>query len=239
LTKICLHSVLRGGTVDGPGVRTVLFTQGCDLACRYCHNRDTWKKSGSLYDVDDVVALCEKDKPFYGRRGGVTVSGGEPLLQGEAVSELCAKLRKAGMHVCLDTAGSVLDEHTDAVLKNVDLVLLDIKHADPDRYRALTGGTLSTTLAFLERVKEQGVPFWIRHVVVEGWTDTEDEIASVVRLGKGAQRIELNGYHGYGEKKWEQCGVAYPFAGMKDFDAARLEELRAYADEALLAVNNE
>ena len=239
MRKICLHSILRGGTVDGPGVRTVVFTQGCDLACRYCHNRDTWDKKGNLYDIADVVALCEKDKTFHGRRGGVTVSGGEPLLQGEAVAELCKSLRDCGIHVCLDTAGSVIDGWTDAVLDSVDLVLLDIKHSDPDRYRALTGGSLATTLAFLDRVRAKGIPFWIRHVVVEGWTDSEEEILATVRLGKGAQRIELNGYHGYGEAKWTKCGVAYPLAGMKDFDPTRLDALRAFADKALLSVNQE
>ena len=239
MTRLCLHSILRGGTVDGPGVRTVVFVQGCDLACRYCHNRDTWDKGGKLYEVEDVIELCKKDKAFYGRRGGVTVSGGEPILQGEALVALCKGLRKEGIHVCLDTAGSVVDGWTDEILANVDLVLLDIKHADPDRYRKLTGGDLSTTLAFLERIRAYNVPFWIRHVVVEGWTDTEDEIAAVVRLAKGAERIELNGYHSYGEGKWGNCGVAYPFAGMKDFDSDRLAKLRDFADRMLCEVNAE
>ena len=132
-----------------------------------------------------------------------------------------------------------IDEWTDAVLDSVDLVLLDVKHSDPDRYRALTGGSLATTLAFLDRVRTKGIPFWIRHVVVEGWTDNEEEILATVRLGKGAQRIELNGYHGYGEAKWTKCGVAYPLAGMKDFDPTRLDALRAFADNALLSVNQE
>ena len=176
-----VHSVLSGGAVDGPGLRTVIFTQGCPLSCKYCHNRDTWNPSdGKFFSTDYLLDLCVNNKKYYGRKGGVTVSGGEPLLQVDAVMELCKKLKENAIHVCLDTAGSINGEKVEELLSYVDLVLLDIKHSSPTGFKDLAGGSLDNTLKFLQTLRKLNKKFWIRQVLVEGFTANKTQLDNLL-----------------------------------------------------------
>ena len=239
--KLRIHSVLSGGAVDGPGLRTVIFTQGCPLSCKYCHNRDTWSPgSGKEVHVSGLVQKALSDKVYFGKRGGVTISGGDPLLQTEAVTELCKRLRENGIHVCLDTAGSVVNDKTDELLKQVDLVLLDVKHSDEIGFKSIAGGSLNNTLKFLEKVRNAGVKFWVRQVLVEGFTASKNQLDNLLNLlGYGKEndlnnpnffpeKIELLPYHGRGVEKWNKVGANYEFKDMPDFDLKKSDALNAY-----------
>ena len=169
-----LHSIESMGTVDGPGIRTVVFLQGCALRCQYCHNPDTWHaQGGQQITPEALVKKLRRFQPYYARSGGgVTFSGGEPLLQPDFLAECLRLCRAEGIHTCIDTAGVGLGDY-DAILQNTDLVLYDVKHEDPAAYQALTGQPIGRTHAFVEAVRRVGVPMWVRHVVVPGVTDGE------------------------------------------------------------------
>ena len=173
-----IHSVESMGLVDGPGVRAVVFLQGCPLRCRYCHNPDTQEGSGTVVTAEELAARLLRFRPYFKRGGGVTFSGGEPLMQPEFLSEMLRRLHQAGIHTCLDTAGAGKGEY-EAILTNTDLVLFDVKHEDPDDYHALTGGDIRRPQAFVEAVRKAGVPMWVRHVVVPGLTDGEAHLAAL------------------------------------------------------------
>lgn len=222
-----VHSVESFGTVDGPGVRLVVFMQGCPLRCKYCHNPDTWRTDGGeLMSVDDIIALYERNRPFYSR-GGITVTGGEPLLQAPFVSELFRVAHERGIHTCLDTSGityrvndpsGAANETIEALLDNTDLVMLDIKHIDDGAHRELTGMSNSSPLAFARRLSERGIATWIRHVVVPGVNDGEGEL---YRLGEfigtlsSVCALDVLPYHTMGVVKYEALGIDYPLAGVE------------------------
>lgn len=233
-----IHSVESMGTVDGPGVRFVVFTQGCPMRCLFCHNPDTWDASshaGVLVSVEQLIDEFESNRPFY-RSGGITVSGGEPLLQPGFLADLFAAMhdRPAGrVHTCLDSCGYAFDpahpERTARVLDETDLVLLDIKHADPDGHKRLTGRDPARILAFGDELARRGIKTVIRHVVVPGYTDTQEECEALGRLiapWRNVVGLELLPYHTMGVAKYEQLGIAYPLAGVEPMDKARIPELR-------------
>lgn len=223
-----LHSIESMGTVDGPGIRTVVFLRGCALRCRYCHNPDTWKTGGGQQIIPEaLVQKLRRYVPYYTRSGGgVTFSGGEPLLQPEFLSE-CLRLCKAeGIHTCIDTAGAGLGDY-DGVLQNTDLVLYDVKHEAPDAYRALTGQPIDRTHAFVEAVRKAGTPMWVRHVVVPGVTDGEAHMQALtgyIRTLPNVQRVELLPYHLLGVNKYAALGLPYPLEGVPAMDRARCEQ---------------
>lgn len=240
-----IHSVESFGTVDGPGVRLVVFMQGCPLRCKYCHNPDTWRTDGGeLMSVDDMIALYERNRPFYSR-GGITVTGGEPLLQAQFVSELFRAAHERGIHTCLDTSGityrvsdpsGTANAMIETLLDNTDLVMLDIKHIDDGAHRELTGMSNSSPLAFARRLSERGIDTWIRHVVVPGVNDGEDEL---YRLGEfigtlsSVRALDVLPYHTMGVVKYEALGINYPLAGVEQMsnDGALLAKghiLRGY-----------
>ena len=232
-----IHSVESMGTVDGPGIRFVVFTQGCPMRCLFCHNPDTWRvDAGTAVSVEQLVDEFESNRAFY-RTGGITVSGGEPLLQPEFVADLFAEMhaRPAGrVHTCLDTCGYAFDperpELCARVLDETDLVLLDIKHADPAGHRALTGRDPGRILAFGDELARRGIDTVIRHVVVPGRTDTVEECEALGRLiapWRNVVGLEMLPYHTMGVAKYEQLGLAYPLAGVEPMDKARIPELRA------------
>lgn len=234
-----VHSVESMGTVDGPGIRFVVFLQGCPMRCLYCHNPDTWDAgpgAGSPTTVEELIERFESNRAYY-RTGGVTVTGGEPLLQPEFVADLFAALhaRPAGrVHTCLDTCGYAFDpEHPDRwgrVLSETDLVLLDIKHADPAGHRRLTGRDPGRILAFGDELARRGIDTVIRHVVVPGYTDSVEECEALGRLiapWRNVAGLEMLPYHTMGESKYERLGLAYPLAGTEAMDAGRIPELRA------------
>lgn len=212
-----IHSTESFGTVDGPGVRFVVFFQGCPMRCLYCHNPDTWEPSGgSEMTAEALLRLYERNRAFY-HNGGITATGGEPMAQLPFLTELFALARSRGIHTCLDTSGIFFDpahpERFDALLNVTDLVMLDIKHIDPDRHKALTSHGNSRILAFAEHLSERGIPLWIRHVIVPGWTDSEEEQRALgYFLGglKTLKALDCLPYHDMGKRKYEELGIPYP-----------------------------
>lgn len=209
-----IHSVETCGTVDGPGIRYILFTQGCPLRCKYCHNPDTWKMSnGKEEDTNTLIQDIKKYKSFMNcSGGGLTISGGEPLLQPDFVKDLFMKCKEEGINTCLDTSGFVDIAKADPVLDYTDLVLLDIKSYNPDVFKDLTGVPLDPTLAFANHLKERNIPVWIRYVFVPGLTDAEkdiEDLAQFLSTLPNVQRVDLLPFHKMGEYKWEQLGYEY------------------------------
>lgn len=246
-----IHSVETMGTVDGPGIRFVVFTQGCPMRCLFCHNPDTWQAgpgAGALVSIERLVDEFESNRAFY-RTGGITVSGGEPLLQPEFVADLFAAMhaRLAGrVHTCLDSCGYAFDPAHPArvgrVLDHTDLVLLDIKHADPAGHRELTGRDPARILAFGDELARRGIKTVIRHVVVPGYTDTVEECEALGRLiapWRNVVGLEMLPYHTMGVSKYERLGIAYPLAGVEPMDKGRMPELRAAVVRGMRAARAE
>jgi len=229
-----IHSIESFGTVDGPGIRLVVFFQGCPMRCLYCHNPDTWQPSaGEVMTAEDILALYRKNKAFY-KKGGITATGGEPMLQLDFLTELFEKARAEGIHTCLDTSGVTFrteqTERYDRLLAATDLVMLDIKHAVPERHRALTGHANENILAFAKHASEKGVPLWIRHVVVPGWTDDEASLAEVGRLmaqWKTVKALDVLPYHDMGVRKYQEMGITYPLTGVPALSNADAQKARA------------
>jgi pyruvate formate lyase activating enzyme len=208
-----IHSVESMGLVDGPGIRTVLFFQGCKLRCKYCHNPDTWvMESGKEMTVSEVIQMLKRYQPYYGNTGGITCSGGEPLLQIEFLTELFQACKKENISTCLDTAGYGFGAYQE-LLDYTDLVILDVKHHLPEHYNALTGGDFSVPTKFLDAVKKAGTPLWIRHVVVPNITDTEEHIKKLgafIQKIPNVEKVELLPYHTLGVEKYKVMGMNYP-----------------------------
>ncbi|MGW2620746.1 pyruvate formate-lyase-activating protein [Streptomyces sp. NPDC001500] len=210
-----IHSWDLSTGVDGPGTRFVLFVSGCPLRCLYCANPDTWHlRDGRETTVDEVMAEIEKYRAFITTAGGgVTISGGEPLLQPAFTGEVLRRCKEAGLHTALDTSGFLGARATDALLADTDLVLLDIKAFDVDTYRRLTGGRLAPTLSFATRLDRLGVPMWIRYVLVPGWTDDPpamDALAGFVAELEAVDRVDVLPFHRLGAPKYEALGIPFP-----------------------------
>src|ERR1700761_2526064 len=210
-----LHSVETAGAVDGPGVRFVYFTAGCLFRCLYCHNPDTWKlHHGREVTPDQAFAEVRPYAGFLRVAGGVTFSGGEPMLQAAFVGALAARIKtELRLHVALDTQGFLHAGLDDAWFAPFDLVLLDIKHSDPAQYRRLTGQDLQPTLDFAHRLTRLGKPMWIRYVLVPGWTDAPADILRladfIATLGTAVDRVEVLPFHQLGAHKWQALGLHY------------------------------
>ena len=235
-----VHSTESFGTVDGPGVRFVIFTQGCPMRCQYCHNPDTWKmNTGSVRSAQSLIQEYERNKAFY-TRGGITVTGGEALMQIDFLLELFGLAKEKGIHTCLDTSGitykpgnSAYNDKLDKLMTMTDLVMLDIKHIDPEGHRALTQQPNDGILAFARYLAEKKVPVWIRHVVVPGITDDPGQLT---RLGAflatlpNVQALDVLPYHVMGAVKYEQLGMEYPLKGVP----AATKEQAAQAKKTIL-----
>ncbi len=230
-----IHSTESFGTVDGPGVRFVIFFQGCPMRCLYCHNPDTWTpQQGERYSTDALLAQYDRYKEFL-KSGGITATGGEPMLQLEFLTELFAKAKARGIHTCLDTSGVCFrPEQADrftALAGVTDLVMLDIKHIDEQKHRALTGQSNRHILAFAEFLSERGVPLWIRHVIVPGWTDDTEELQALgYFIGglKTLKALDVLPYHDMGKAKYAAMGMPYPLADTPNVskeDAAKAREV--------------
>lgn len=209
-----IHSFESFGTVDGPGIRFVIFMQGCEFRCLYCHNPDTQDLNGAAFELspEEAFGRMKKYKNFY-KDGGVTISGGEPLLQPIFLKEFLQLCREAGMHTAIDTAGWYLTEEVKAALAVTDLVLLDIKCIDPDVHRSLTGRPLEPTIIFAKYLAEQGIPVWIRYVLVPGVTDRDDLIEKHADFIAGLDNVvlvEILPFHKLGTAKYEKLGRPYP-----------------------------
>lgn len=227
-----VHSFESFSTVDGPGIRFVIFLQGCPLRCKYCHNRDTREPNlGEIYTVDEVVEKVLNYKEYIAENGGVTVSGGEPLLQIEFVIELFKRLKEHNIHTALDTSGFIDVEKLKDLLKYTDLVILDLKAMDNNIHKQLIGVSNEKIFKFAKHVSNNNVPMWIRHVLVPGITDDEEHIISLkefVQTLQNVEKLEVLGYHFLGKEKWELMGEKHPLEGVPEAseeDVARAEKI--------------
>ena len=227
-----IHSIESFGTVDGPGIRLTVFFQGCPMRCLYCHNPDTWSpKVGKPVTVEEILELYEKNKSFY-QKGGITATGGEPLMQLAFLTELFERAKARHIHTCLDTSGILFgkthEEEYRRLLRSTDLILLDIKHAFPGAHKKLTGQPQAPVLDFLDFTTEEKIPVIIRHVIVKGFTDSPRELEEVGRVLAGHPNIkglEVLPYHNMGERKYEALNLPYPLKDMENL--SREEASRA------------
>lgn len=215
-----VHSFETFGTVDGPGIRFVVFMQGCPLRCLYCHNRDTWDPSGGKqYTVDEIIDQVSKYMNYIkASGGGITVTGGEPVLQADFVAELFKRCREIGVHTALDTSGFADIGRVRELLSYTDLILLDIKHAVEEKHRTITGVGNEKIRNFARYAAQNGIPIWIRYVLVPGYTDGEEDLrpaAEFIRQLDTVEKIEVLPYHSMGAFKWEKLGQKYPLEGVE------------------------
>ncbi len=224
-----LHSIETFGALDGPGIRTVFFMQGCPARCMYCHNPDTWEEeAGEQVTVGEVISRARRGRPYYGENGGVTFSGGEPLLQADFLIEAMDALRKDGINSAIDTSGTYFDENSEEVISHCDMVLLDVKHIDPSRFKELTGREQGTLSLLIDAVNRQEKPVWIRQVIVPGFNDDEEyirELNKFLKRIKYIKKIELLGYHNMAEPKYDKLGIKYRLKGVKPMDSESLKKL--------------
>lgn len=230
-----IHSFQSMGAVDGPGLRYVVFFQGCPLRCAFCHNPDTWEMTGGAeYTVEQVLERVLRCRGYL-KKGGVTATGGEPLAQGEFVEELFRQLRREGIHTALDTSGAVPLDRAERVLEQTDLVLADLKFTTEEEYRRYTGDSLSHTLEFLELCRKKGIPLWIRHVVIPGLTDTEENIQKLGKLLEpypNVERVELLPFRTLCLEKYRTLGIPFPLEGTPEMDLNQIRELEKLLSSA-------
>ena len=210
--KGLIHSFESFGTKDGPGIRFVLFMQGCPLRCLYCHNPDTWLMKDSAYELTPEAVVEEMQNVKAFTKGGITISGGEPLLQADFILELFKLCKADGIHTAIDTSGFLLNDKIKEVLDYTDLVLLDIKHIDPKKYQELTAKPLEPTLKFEEYLSFINKPVWIRYVLVPGYSDDEQDLkkwADYVSQFRNVEREDILTFHQMGIQKWQQLGSDY------------------------------
>ncbi|MBQ7827621.1 MAG: pyruvate formate lyase-activating protein [Clostridia bacterium] len=231
-----VHSIQSMAAVDGPGVRFAVFLQGCHLRCGYCHNPDTWDVSGGTeYTAEEIVNRCERYREYFGECGGITLSGGEPLLQADFVCEVFSLCRECGINTCLDTSGSVaLSGPVKDALRYADRVLLDIKFATDELYRTHVGCGIDRPLEFLAYLNGQGIPTTVRQVIVPGLNDDVDSIralAETVKTHGCVDKTELLPLRKMCRVKYEKVGIEFPFDSYPEPTAARMAELQAVFEE--------
>lgn len=219
-----IHSTESFGTVDGPGIRYVVFLQGCPMRCLYCHNPDTWRVGdGKEVEASELIAELLKNRAFYSN-GGITVTGGEPLLQIDFLLELFTLAKKESIHTCIDTSGITYNpdnhpymEKLDALMAITDLVMLDIKQIDDEKHRALTGHSNSAILAFAKYLEKKKIPIWVRHVVVDGYTNEPSDLIGLGHFIGGLSNLralDVLPYHTLGVSKYKDLGLPYPLEGL-------------------------
>ena len=232
---IKVHSYESMGTYDGPGLRLVVFLQGCPFRCLYCANPDTITfDGGTETDIEEVVRMAVNQKPFFGKRGGVTFSGGEPTSQAQGLIPLVDRLHEEGINVCIDTNGSVWNPAVEELLTKADLTMLDVKQINPERHQNLTGRSNSRTLETAEWLEKNGKPFWLRYVLVPGISDFEEDIRALgehFKDYKMIQRVEILPYHTLGMHKYESLNQEYQLKDTKTNTPAQLDRAKALFDE--------
>lgn len=228
-----IHSIESFGSVDGPGIRFVIFTQGCHMRCQFCHNPDTWNvDGGEERTADDLVKQALRYKSYWGKDGGITVSGGEPLLQMDFLLELFKKAKAKGVHTTLDTSGNPFTREEPffskfkELMEVTDLVMLDIKQIFEDKHKILTGWSNSNILDMAEYLSETGESVWIRHVLVPGGSDDDEQLIELdkfIKKLKNVDRVEVLPYHSLGTFKWEELGIDYPLKDVLPPSKERIE----------------
>ncbi len=230
-----IHSLESFGTVDGPGTRFVVFVQGCPMRCAYCHNPDTWEmNAGTLMEPEEIIAQYHRNEAFYRNGGGLTVTGGEPLMQMDFLIDLFTLAKQDGIHTCLDTSGiafnpnnAPLMEKYERLMPLTDLVMLDIKHIDPEKHRDLVQQPNENILKFAAYLDEKHVDMWIRHVIVPGWTDDDTylyKLGYFIGQFSNLKALDALPYHTMGETKYEKLGIPYRLAGVPAMDQKTLLE---------------
>ncbi|MPW24641.1 pyruvate formate lyase-activating protein [Alkalibaculum sp. M08DMB] len=222
-----IHSIETFGTVDGPGIRYIVFMQGCPLRCLYCHNRDAWNpKSGRTVTVDEILDDLQNYVEYFKfSQGGITLSGGEPTMQIDFVTELFKQCKKLGIHTALDTSGYIEVKKVYEFLNYTDLVLLDIKQAVKEKHKLLTGVDLDIIHKFAQYLSEIKIPVWIRYVLIPGYTDAQKDLelaAEFINTLKNVEKIEVLPYHSLGQYKWNKIGVDYT---LKDIEPPSQKEV--------------
>ncbi len=230
-----IHSFQSLGTVDGPGLRCVVFMQGCPLRCACCHNPDTWSfEGGTEYDTDTLVKKILRFRNFFGSKGGVTVSGGEPLMQAAFVTELFTKLKQNGIRTALDTSGCIFNEDVQQLLKVTDLVLLDHKYPNPADYLTYTKCKQESAEFFLDRLQEQNIEVWLRRVIIPGLNDSEEaarQLKAVMKAHPCVTKTELLPFRKLCLGKYENMGIPFPLADTPEPSGAAMEALQKIIDE--------
>lgn len=219
-----IHSTESFGSVDGPGVRFVIFVSGCPMRCQFCHNPDTWDMQvGQKRSADDLLSQALRYKSYWGTEGGITVSGGEPLMQMEFLIELFRKAKEKGIHTTIDTSGAPFTREEpffgkfNELMRYTDLLLVDVKHIDEEQHKILTGRTNMNILDMARYLSETGKPVWIRHVLVPERNDDDvylEKLYDFISKLKNVQKVEVLPYHTFGEYKWKELGYEYPLAGI-------------------------
>ena len=226
-----VHSFQSLGTLDGPGVRFVVFTQGCNLRCGCCHNPDTWKMNeGTEYTAEEIVKRAVRYREYFKENGGVTVSGGEPLLQADFVRELFLLCHKEGLHTCLDTSGSIMNDSVKALLKETDLVMLDIKYTDSELYKKHVGCDFERVTDFLSYLNEEKIPTVLRQVIIPTLNDNEDNILKLKAISDKyacVQKIELLPFRKICQVKYDKLEMAFPFGHLPEPSNEIMEKLQA------------
>ena len=237
---IKVHSYESMGTYDGPGLRLVVFLQGCPFRCLYCANPDTISfDGGKPTEIEDIVRMAVNQKPFFGKKGGVTFSGGEPTSQAKELLPLVKRLHEEGINVCIDTNGGVWNPAVEEVLKEVDLVLLDVKQINPARHESLTGRSNTQTLKTAQWLEDAGKPFWLRYVLVPGISDFEEDIRTLGEHFKDyrmIQRVEILPYHTLGIHKYETLGQEYTLKDTKTNTPEQLQRAESLFMEYFICV---
>lgn len=236
MVKGRIHSLESFGSVDGPGVRYLIFMQGCPMRCRYCHNADTWDfKKGDEYSAAGLLDKAERYRSYWGGKGGITVSGGEPLAQIDFLIELFAEAKKRGINTCVDTSGQPFKKSEPFFSKFrqlcglTDLFLVDIKHIDPKEHKELTGHGNENILEMLGYLSQIKKPVWIRHVLVPGVTDNDvylKQTRQFIDTLQNVERVEVLPYHSMGEYKWNALGLEYTLKGTHPPSKERVENAK-------------
>lgn len=215
MTKGYVNSIQSMGTLDGPGVRFLVFMQGCPLRCGYCHNPDTWEfHKGDVYSPEEIVKKAKRYKSYFGEKGGITISGGEPLMQGEFVKEVFSLCRKEGINTCLDTSGGVECDAEDKLLEVTDLVLLDIKMTSEEEYKKYIHWEYAPVIRFLDKLTKENIPVWIRQVIVEGINDNKENVLRLKEILRGREnvkRVEFLPFRKLCTSKYENLKIKFPF----------------------------
>lgn len=228
-TQGLIHSIQSLGTVDGPGVRFVVFLKGCNLRCSCCHNPDTWDFDGAVsYTAKEIVEKAIRCKEYFGKEGGITVSGGEPLLQSEFVKEVFTLSKEMQINTCLDTAGTVLNDETKALLDLTDRVLLDIKFTSDEEYKQYVGCSLDAPLEFLEYLNERSIPTTLRQVIIPSLNDTKENILKLQEIARAhpcVDKVELLPFRKICQVKYDKMGIPFPFAHIPEPEKETMDML--------------
>lgn len=233
--KASIDSIESFGLVDGPGIRTVIFFNGCKLRCKYCHNPEMWNKKEENYSVDDIVNKVKRFKPYYRDNGGVTYSGGEPLLHVDFLIELSKRLKEENINIALDTAGCGVGKY-DELLKYIDLIILDIKHVEPSSFKNLTGFEKTESLKFIDSLNRSNKKVWIRQVIIPDVNDNYeyiDKLHEFLKNIKNIEKVEFLPYHKLGSEKYIALNIFNPYKDKREMDKKKCNELYNYFENLI------